>query len=66
MSDERKRGYAPRYVLLKLLVLPEDFAYINQVQSDRALPSRNDAARLVLKEAREAKRFLAPVEPVSQ
>lgn len=59
MSDG-KRGFPAKYVLLKLLVLPADLAYVVNVQSDQSLPSRNDAARLIFKEARDARRFLKP------
>ena len=58
MSDERKRGYPPRYTLLKGLVLPADLEYVNQVQAEQNLRTRDHALRLILKEAREAKRLL--------
>lgn len=58
MSDERRHGYPPRYVLLKVLVLPADLAYVDDVQATQQIRSRNETVRHILKEAREARRFL--------
>lgn len=58
MSDKPRRGFPAKYVLLKLLVLPEDLAYVNAVQAAQGLPARNDAGRLIIGEARTARRFL--------
>ena len=57
MSDG-KRGYPRRYVLLKVLILPDDMAYLQEVKAARSLRSLNATARLVIGEARQSRRLL--------
>jgi hypothetical protein len=58
MNDKPRRGFPAKYVLLKLLVLPEDRAYVKSVQAAQGLPSLNETGRLIFGEARAAHRFL--------
>ena len=62
MSDKPKRGFPAKYVLVKLLVLPEDKAYLDAVEAAQALLSRNEAGRLVIGHARARRLFLNGID----
>ncbi len=53
-----KRGFPPKYVRIKILVMPEDEAYLNKVNEARGLDNRNAAARLIFAHARTHLSFL--------
>lgn len=53
MSD-KPRGFPPKYVKLYTLVWPIDMDYIDRVQAEHKLKTRNDAVRHILQTAREA------------
>jgi hypothetical protein len=62
MTRKPQRGFPAKYVLVKLLLLPEDRDYLERVQVTRKLKSRNDAGRLVIADARISRRFLDGID----
>lgn len=62
MTDKPKRGFPAKYVLVKLLLLPEDREYLDRVRLAQKLDSRNDAGRLVVAHSRAGVSFLTGID----
>lgn len=53
MSD-KPRGFPAKYVLLKVLVLPEDKAFVERVKAEHRFQTVNETVRFLLKGLRDA------------